>query len=114
MKTLRFWNGRPYGILPQAQWKGAHACIAAYSMADARRVCVEAGMSDPGASEIKNYFSECWGNDMAGVTPERGLWVTRRGQPAERVRPNAGGKPRVASASGNLLAINTVAESKGI
>ena len=62
-------------------------------MSDARRVCVEAGMRDPGATEIKNYFSECWGNDMDGVTPERGLWVTRRGQPAERVRHNAEDKP---------------------
>ena len=89
MKTLKFWNGRVYGILPQAQWKNTHACIAAYSMADARRVCVEAGMSDPGATEIKNYFSECWGNDMAGVAPERGLWITRRGQDPQHVRPNA-------------------------
>ena len=89
MKTLRFWNGRPHGILPRTQWEKSHVCIAAYSMADAGRVCVEAGLNDPGAWEIKNYFSERWGNDMQGVTPERGVWVTRRGQPPQRMHSHA-------------------------
>lgn len=84
-KLLKFWNGRPYGIFPQGEWKNAHANIAAYSRADAQRVCIEAGMRDPGAAELKNYFSECWGNDMRGVTPERGLWMTRRGHEPKKI-----------------------------
>ncbi len=80
MKALRLFNGRPYGILPNDMWKGSHVCIAAYSIADAQRVCVEAGLHDPGYHEIKEYFSECWGNDMSGITPERGVWVTRRAE----------------------------------
>ncbi len=45
MKALRLFNGRPYGILPNDMWKGSHVCIAAYSIADAQRVCVEAGLA---------------------------------------------------------------------
>lgn len=79
-KQLRLWNGRPYGVLPHSEWKNAHVCVAAYSMEDARRVCLEAGMRDPGVREIKEYWSECWGNDMDGITPERGIWVTGFGK----------------------------------
>lgn len=91
VKTLRFWNGRPYGVLPHSEWKDAHIFIAAYSIADARRVCVEAGYGDPGYQEIKEYWSECWGNRMAEVKPERGLWVTHgyNGEPERRSRRSA-------------------------
>jgi hypothetical protein len=89
MKTLKLWNGRPYGVLPASQWNDAHVCIAAYSVADAQRVCIEAGMSAPSASEIKEYFSPCWGNDMDGVVRERGLWVTRRNVAPERIVKSA-------------------------
>lgn len=90
-RTLKLWNGRPYGVLPQEDWKTAHIFVAAYSAADARRVCVEAGQSDPGANEVSKYWSAgCWGNSMDGVTPERGLWVVHGvdGMP-QRLRPNA-------------------------
>lgn len=88
-KKLRLWNGRPYGVLPVNQCRDAHIFVAAYSVADARRVCVEAGMYDPGAHEVSNYWSaDCWGSAMEGVTPERGLWVVRRygGKPERIVR----------------------------
>lgn len=87
MKTLRLWNGRPHGVLPTTDWTETHVCIAAYSAADARRVCAEAGLGEPSASELKNYFSECWGNDMKGISPARGVWVTRRGHTPERKNP---------------------------
>lgn len=89
-RTLKLWNGRPYAVLESDDWKDAHLFVAAYSAADARRVCVEAGQRDPGATELSKYWSAgCWGNSMAGVEPERGLWVVRgiRGVP-ERLRPN--------------------------
>ena len=87
-KELRLWNGRPYGVLPQSEWKHASVCVAAYSIADARRVCVEAGMNDPGANEVTEYWSECWGNDMNGIAPERGIWVSKGGQ-AKKLPSNA-------------------------
>lgn len=81
-KELRLWNGRPYGVLPRGDWdKGYSIAVAAYSMADARRVCVESGCGDPGINEIRNYWSECWGNSMGGITPERGVWKIKHGKP---------------------------------
>ena len=75
-KELKIWNGRPYGVLPPSQWKDSHIFVAAFSIVDARRVCVEVGGSDPGYSEIKNYWSSgCWGNAMEGIPIERGVWV---------------------------------------
>lgn len=87
-KELKLWTGRPYGVLPPSEWKHAHVCVAAYSAADARRVCLEAGMNDPGAKEIKDYWFECWGRGMEGIIPVRGIWVTKDGQ-AERLPSSA-------------------------
>lgn len=80
MRELKLFNGRPYGPLPQEMWtrnrETAHIYVAAYSVADARRVCVEAGVKDPGAYEISKYWSEgSWGNLMAGIPVSRGIWV---------------------------------------
>lgn len=79
-KKLKLWNGRCYGPLPPSQWKRngeqANIYVAAYSREDARRVCTEAGLLDPGVIEIRDYWSEGgWGNPMNGITPERGIWV---------------------------------------
>lgn len=83
-KTLKIWNGRGYcchkssdplwsGIPPSAY---SHAYVAAYSRADARRVIAEYTGREPHDAEIRDYWSEgAWGNDMKGITPERGLWV---------------------------------------
>ena len=89
MKTLKFWNGRPYGVLGHGdEFKSAHVYVAAYSAADARRVCVEAGKDDPGAREISVYWAPCWGTLMKDVQPERGLWVVHgyHGKP-QRIQP---------------------------
>ncbi len=68
MKTLKLFNGRGWG-------SGQHAYVAAYSQADARRVCEELGYQLT-ASELKVYWSHgCWGTRMDGITPERGLWL---------------------------------------
>jgi hypothetical protein len=89
VKQLKLWNGRVYGVLPQSDWKGTHLYVAAYSAADARRLCLELGYADPGANEVKKYWSPCWGNAMEGITPERGIWVSRgAGERAvERLQP---------------------------
>lgn len=79
-KPLRLFNGRPYGILPHMEWnKGGsitHLFIAAYSIADLRRLCVELGLNDPGRYEINEYWNkDAWGTHMDGIEPERGLWI---------------------------------------
>jgi hypothetical protein len=88
-RQLKLWNGRPYGVLPRGEWKDAHIYVAAYSAADARRVCLEAGLYDPGAREISEYWNAgCWGNSMYSVTPERGVWIGHgRNPPVRRAAP---------------------------
>ena len=51
--------------------------LAAYSMADACRICAElAGHNRGWYKEIKVYFHKgCWGNSMEGIPVERGAWV---------------------------------------
>jgi len=68
-KPLKCWNGN---------WKGngSHIYVCAYSRADAGRLLVEYGASSRGIDKyIKDYFAECWGHAMDGITPERGVWV---------------------------------------
>lgn len=68
-KPLKCWNGR---------WMNGNQniCVCAYSRADAGRLLIQAGARSQGIDkEIKEYFSECWGNNMDGITPERGVWV---------------------------------------
>ena len=68
-KPLKCWNGNYNG-------SGSHVYICANSRADAGRLLVEYGASSRGIDKyIKDYYSECWGNAMQGITPERGLWV---------------------------------------
>ena len=73
-RTLRQWNGIAHAVL-DGDKADHHINISAYSIADARRVCVEAGLRDPGYREIKEYWSECWGNSMSEISPERGVWI---------------------------------------
>ena len=83
-KQLKLWNGR--GIAISRKWDRASVYIAAYSREDARRVCEEATGHKPPVSELRDYFSQCWGNPMEGITPERGLWVQHNfGETPERV-----------------------------
>lgn len=82
-KKLRLWNGRGYIChkYDDPRWNGVrtgHVYIAAKNRADAARVMGEyMGRIPQGADhEIKTYFSECWGNPMAGIEPERGMWIS--------------------------------------
>jgi len=71
MKTLKLFNGRWYEA-----GKDKHCFIAAYSRADAGRLYVQAGGRNRNVdAELRDYFSECWGDPMGGITPERGLWI---------------------------------------
>ena len=85
-RKLRLWNGRAYCCRKPSDpfWKGVphneggNAYVAAYSRADVRRVIEEYTGYKPGDTEIREYWSpDCWGNAMDGITPERGLWVSK-------------------------------------
>lgn len=90
---LKIWNGRGWGMRNTPEYV-EHCYVAAHSRADAVRLINEL---DPRAMmtdrEIKEYFAEgCWGNVMDGITPERGVWVTRTGKSdevPERLFPKA-------------------------
>ena len=63
-------------ILMNGRWsRGEHAYIAAYSIADAIRMCEEVVGGGGWRGEINNYFAKCWGNAMGGIAPERGIWI---------------------------------------
>ena len=79
-KTLRLWNGR---------WKDrGRVYVAAYTRADAGRLLSQAAGAELPAidREIRDYFSECWGNTMDGITPERGVWVQTGSRISKPVR----------------------------
>jgi hypothetical protein len=87
---LKLFNGRPYGVLPQEEWDNSHIYVAAYSSEDARRVCVEAGLNDPGRHEIRLYWNKgAWGNSMDGIPVERGIWIRRGRNLPEKVKKAA-------------------------
>jgi hypothetical protein len=82
-KKLKIFNGRAFLLRnpKDPKWNGvshnasAHAFVAAYSRADARRLIAEY-WRDPGDTELRVYWHEgAWGNDMAGITPERAIWI---------------------------------------
>lgn len=100
MKKLKCWNGRAYGVLPYSQWKRgndtAHVYVCAHSVADIQRLCLELGLEAPTRGEVANYWSPHWGNSMAGIPPERGIWVQYgRSEPPKRITTNRnkGGRP---------------------
>ncbi len=82
-RELKLWNGRGSAVRKHSDqlWDGVRmnasttACVAAYSRADARRVIAEYLGHEIGDAEIRDYWSNCWGNDMNAVVPERGLWI---------------------------------------
>lgn len=69
-KPLKLYNGR----LTYKRVRG-HGYIAAYSDADAIRILDQVVGGRGNRKEITVYWSKgAWGNQMDGVTPERGLW----------------------------------------
>ena len=98
-RQIKCWNGRGYCCInrdcPHFQAavdrlaenvalyeakRRVESCIrgyvAAYSRADAERVIEEYAGHRPTRSELRDYWSPCWGNPMDGIEPERGLWLT--------------------------------------
>lgn len=92
MKTLKLWNGE--GLITcrnnsDPRWKDVEfngsvkAFVAAYSRTDAARVIEEYCGRKPSDHELREYWSPLWGMQMAGIAPERGLWLmfSRTGKP---------------------------------
>lgn len=93
-KVLKFWNGAGSVCRKSSDplWhhlrfnQSPHAYVAAYSRADARRVIEEYCGRLPSDNELREYWSECWGNAMNGIVPERGLWLQFKHSQAQVVR----------------------------
>jgi hypothetical protein len=78
-RKLKLWNGRWGG---GAHGSG-HCFVAAYSVEDAVQVVTEFLGYEPRGirGEIKNYWNAgCWGTQMDGITPVRGLWLSKNGR----------------------------------
>lgn len=67
-KKLKIWNGGHYN-------GKTHYSVAAYSQKQAAELVTKAGYPTT-ISELRTYFSPCWGNNMNGITPEVGVWVS--------------------------------------
>jgi hypothetical protein len=78
---LQLWNGR---WLTRGD---VHCYVAAYSQRDAANLAIAAGLSSYGImNEIRTYWhAGCWGYCMDGITPERGIWLSRGNEQPERV-----------------------------
>jgi hypothetical protein len=82
-RVLRCWNGCALWMRREddERWKNVpfngsvSGYVAAYSRADARRVIAQYTGMEPSDTELREYWSECWGNSMDGITCERGLWI---------------------------------------
>jgi len=65
MKILKKWNGRGHYKL-----NSHHIYVAAYSQKQAAELVGQAcGLQTVGISEIREYYSPCWGNPMNGIEP---------------------------------------------
>lgn len=93
-KTLKLWNGRGYSvrknddpIWQQVPYNGSvNICAAAYSRADLRRLIEEYCGTAPSDNELKTFWTDCWGKDMEGIVPERGLWFKYGYDPEKPVK----------------------------
>ncbi len=79
-RGLKLYNGRPHGkYLKKQDYKDAHFNIAAFGKSQARLIIDEFAGTRLSQREIREYYAECWGNNMAGIVPDKpGLWVTYR------------------------------------
>jgi len=103
-KKLKIWNGRGWGHRrydkkgnyipdPTGREYCEHAYVCAKSRAHAVRILNEAiGHDMMTDSELKVYWSNCWGDSMKGVcdenNPEIGVWTTHNYyDPPKRIYP---------------------------
>lgn len=63
-KTLKKWNGRGHG-----KYNRQHIYIAAYTQKQAAEILSTITHGNGMLSEIRNYYSQCWGIAMDGIEP---------------------------------------------
>ena len=85
---LKIWNGRWYGRQEDADGiRYDRVYIAAKTMAEAIRMCAKVGNPQIDYHEMKNFFSQgAWGNSMADVAVEKGVWLGVRNDKSKPVR----------------------------
>jgi hypothetical protein len=64
-KTLKKWNGRSHGHLH----KNCHYSVVAYSQKQAAELVAKGSGCSIGTSEIRVYYSSCWGTKMEEQVP---------------------------------------------
>lgn len=65
-KTLQFWNGRGHG-----KYDKYHISVCAYSRKQATELVMQAcGITHGMSTELKTYYSKCWGDNMKNIVPE--------------------------------------------
>jgi hypothetical protein len=81
-KILKYWNGRGHGI-----YRKAHINVAAFSQKQAAELVGMACKTHISIGEIREYYSQCWGDSMDGIsTSIPGVFVEeKRGQPVRKV-----------------------------
>jgi len=89
MKKLKLYNGRGWGNRIYDENRNFvpdptgikfcdHTCVCAFSRSHAVRLINQAvGYNVSSSSELKNYWSECWGDQMKGIEPEIGVWTVQ-------------------------------------
>ena len=64
-KILKLWNGRGHGYTHNRH----HFNVAAYTQKQAAELVSIASGFPISVSEIRVYYSNCWGNSMKGIIP---------------------------------------------
>lgn len=79
-RDLKLYNGRPHGKYLRSQdYPKAHFNVAATSRKKAKEIIDKFADARVGQNEVKEYYSDCWGDDMARIVPTApGLWITYR------------------------------------
>lgn len=62
-KVLKKWNGRAQ------DFNNGHANVAAYTQKQAAELLSKAYRGNTTVNEVRNYFFQCWGNNMDGIEP---------------------------------------------
>ena len=80
-RKLKKWNGMLFfhqddkGKKIPLRKTQLKVSICAYSQKDAVSLLHEHGYNNEKLHHLREYWSNCWGNSMDGIEPERGMWV---------------------------------------
>jgi len=83
-RKLKVWNGL---VLSRVKGKTTqlHANVCAYSQKEAVEILNSYSQYSQSLYYFRLMWSDCWGNSMNDIVPERGLWVEFPGMKPERV-----------------------------